>query len=99
MRPRVFTFIPLDDERQGITRWRENSIWPKLEPMKNAVGYGILALGIVLLIFGFNESKSFSSDVSKFFTGNPTDHSMWLILGGAVAVVAGLILAVRSRTT
>jgi len=65
--------------------------------MNNVVGFAILALGIVLLIFGFNESQSFSSDVSRFFTGNPTDRSMWMIVGGSVAVIAGLFLAVSGR--
>jgi hypothetical protein len=58
------------------------------------VGLSILALGIVLLIFGFNESQSFSSDVSRFFTGNPTDRSVWMLIGGIVAVIAGLFLAI-----
>jgi len=39
--------------------------------MNNIAGLAILALGVVLLIFGFNESNSFSSDVSRTFTGNP----------------------------
>jgi multisubunit Na+/H+ antiporter MnhB subunit len=62
--------------------------------MNNIVGLAVFALGIVLLIFGFNESRSFSSDVSRFFTGNPTDRSMWMIVGGIVTAVAGLFLAV-----
>jgi multisubunit Na+/H+ antiporter MnhB subunit len=62
--------------------------------MNSIVGLAILALGVVLLIFGFNESHSFSSDVSRAFTGNPTDRSMWMIVGGIVAVVAGLFLAI-----
>jgi hypothetical protein len=66
--------------------------------MNNIVGLGLFALGAVLLIFGFNESHSFGSDVSRFFTGNPTDRSMWLIVGGAVGVVVGLVLAVRGRS-
>ncbi len=61
--------------------------------MNNLVGLAIFALGIVLLIFGFNESHSFSSDVSRVFTGNPTDKSMWLIIGGAAAVIVGLVVA------
>ena len=61
--------------------------------MKNIVGLAILALGIVLLIFGFNESQSFSSDFSRFFTGKPTNHSMWLIAGGVVSVITGLLVA------
>jgi multisubunit Na+/H+ antiporter MnhB subunit len=63
--------------------------------MNNIVGLAIFALGVVLLIFGFNESHSFSSDVSRFFTGNPSDRSIWMIIGGALAVVAGLVLAIR----
>jgi hypothetical protein len=63
--------------------------------MNNLLGLALFALGVVLLVFGFNESQSFTSDVSRFFTGNPTDRSMWLIAGGGVGVVAGLILAVR----
>lgn len=65
--------------------------------MNNIVGMAILALGIVLLIFGFNESHSFSSNVSKTFTGNPTDRSMWLIIGGAVAVIAGIGVSLMGR--
>jgi LPXTG-motif cell wall-anchored protein len=65
--------------------------------MNNIAGLAVLALGIVLLIFGFNESHSFSSDVSKTFTGNPTNHSMWLIVGGAVAVIAGIGLSLTGR--
>ncbi len=61
------------------------------------VGVAILALGVVLLIFGFNESHSFASDVSKTFTGNPTNHSMWLIIGGAIAVVAGIAVSLTGR--
>jgi multisubunit Na+/H+ antiporter MnhB subunit len=67
--------------------------------MNNIVGLAILALGIILLIFGFNESHSFGSDVSRFFTGNPTDRSMWMIAGGAIAVIAGLVLAFVGRRT
>ena len=63
--------------------------------MNNVIGLAIFALGVVLLIFGFNESQSFGSEVSRVFTGNPTDRSMWMIIGGAVAVVSGLFLSIR----
>ncbi len=67
--------------------------------MRNVVGLAVFALGIVLLILGFNESHSFSSDVSRFFTGNPTDRSIWLLIGGALSVVGGLLLALRATKT
>lgn len=63
--------------------------------MNNIVGLAVFAVGIVLLIFGFNASHSFGSDVSRFFTGNPTDKSMWLLIGGAAAVIVGLFVAIR----
>ena len=65
--------------------------------MNNILGLAVLAIGVVLLIFGFNEAHSFSSDISRTFTGNPTDRSMWLIIGGAVAVVVGFVLALTGR--
>jgi hypothetical protein len=65
--------------------------------MNNIIGIAILALGIVLLIFGFNESHSFSSSVSRTFTGNPTDRSMYLIIGGAIACVVGIALSLMGR--
>jgi hypothetical protein len=64
--------------------------------MNNIVGLAIFALGVVLLIFGINESRSLSSDLSRFFTGNPNDRSIWLIIGGAAAVIAGLFLTLRA---
>ena len=66
-----------------------------LETMNNIVGLALFAVGIVLLIFGLNASHSFSSDVSRVFTGNPTDKSIWLLVGGAAAVIVGLVIAVR----
>ena len=65
--------------------------------MNNIVGLAILALGVVLLVFGYNESHSLGSDISRTFTGNPTDRSMWLIISGAVAVIAGIAVALTGR--
>lgn len=65
--------------------------------MNNITGLAVFALGIVLLIFGFNESQSFASEVSRVFASNPSDRSLWMIVGGGVAVIGGLILAIRSR--
>ena len=63
--------------------------------MSKGIGMALVAVGIVLTIFGLNAVDSFSSDVSRFFTGNPTDKSMWLLLGGIAAVVLGAIMSFR----
>jgi hypothetical protein len=33
--------------------------------------------------------------VSRFFSGNPTDKAIWLLIGGAAAVIIGLFVAIR----
>ena len=54
------------------------------------ISLAILAVGIVLVIYGVAASESFSSDVSRFFTGSPTDRTIWLMIGGVVAIIVGL---------
>jgi hypothetical protein len=63
--------------------------------MNKAFALALLVGGIILIIFGVNESNSFGSDVNRLFTGNPTDKSMWMLVGGAVAAVAGLTMTLR----
>ena len=65
----------------------------KIRSMNRPIGIALLVAGIVLIIFGINASQSFSSDVSRFFTGNPTDKSMWFLIGGILAAVVGLFLS------
>jgi len=63
--------------------------------MNKAVSIALLAGGIVLIVIGVNAMKSFSSDVSRFFTGSPTDKAVWMLIGGIVATVIGLVGAMR----
>jgi hypothetical protein len=63
--------------------------------MNKGIGLALLAIGIVLLIFGINASDSFGSDVSRFFTGAPTDKSIWLLIGGVVAATVGAVSMLR----
>ncbi len=67
--------------------------------MNRALGIALLGGGIVLSIFGINASDSFSSDVSRFFNGTPTDKSLWLLISGIVLSVAGLVLSLRRSRT
>lgn len=60
---------------------------------RRAIGIALLVGGAVLLFFGLNASQSFASDVSEAFTGSPTDRSMWMLVSGSVAVVAGGLMA------
>ena len=55
------------------------------------VSIAMLIGGIALIVFGVSASNSLSSDVSRFFTGSPTDKAIWLLVGGAAASVAGAV--------
>lgn len=57
--------------------------------MDKNLGLGLLIVGVVLLIFGFMSAESLSSDFSNFFTGSPTEKSIWLLIGGLVFTVWG----------
>lgn len=61
--------------------------------MNRTLGIVLLVVGAVLLTLGYNASQSLSSDVSELFRGRPNDESIWFLVAGAGAVVAGLVLA------
>ena len=63
--------------------------------MNKIVSLALLVGGVVLIIIGVNATNSFSSDVSRFFTGSPTDKAIWMLIGGIVAAVAGLAMTLR----
>ncbi len=63
--------------------------------MNKIFSIALLVGGVILMIIGINATNSFSSDVSKFFTGSPTDKAVWMLIGGIVAVIAGLAGTMR----
>src|SRR5882724_13193510 len=58
--------------------------------MNRIIFLALLVGGVVLIIVGINATNSFSSDVSRFFTGSPTDKAVWMLIGGILAAVIGL---------
>jgi hypothetical protein len=65
--------------------------------MNKTISLAILAGGIVLVTYGVAASKSFSSDISRFFTGSPTDKTIWMLVGGIVAIIIGLAGLLRGQ--
>ena len=57
--------------------------------MNKPISLVLLVVGISLLIYGVSASDSLGSDFSRFFTGNPTDKTIWLLIGGLVAAAVG----------
>lgn len=64
--------------------------------MNKILSLAILIGGIALMIVGINATNSFSSDVSRFFTGSPTDKAVWMLIGGIVAALIGFTTLMRN---
>ena len=58
--------------------------------MNRGISLALLIVGIVLVIWGITALDSFSSDLSRFFTGSPTNKTIWLMIGGIVMAIVGL---------
>jgi uncharacterized membrane protein HdeD (DUF308 family) len=69
---------------------KENSM-----SQSNIIGLVVLALGGVLLFFAWRASNAPVEQLSEALTGRYTDNTMWYMIGGVVAVVAGIALLVR----
>jgi hypothetical protein len=68
--------------------------------MQRMIGIALLVVGVVLIVFGMNASASLGSRLSEFFTGAPSDRTIWLLVVGVVAAIVGLgLLLVGRRST
>jgi len=63
--------------------------------MNKLISLAFLVGGIVLIIYGVNATNSFTSDVSRFFTGSPTNKAVWMLIGGSIAAIIGLTGTLR----
>lgn len=63
--------------------------------MNKAVSIALIIGGIVLIVLGVQAMDSFGSDVSRFFTGSPTDKAVWMLIGGIVAASVGFFGTAR----
>ena len=57
------------------------------------IGLVLIAVGVVLLVFGYNASQSVGERLVEGFTGRFTDQTMWFIIGGIAAIVGGAALS------
>ena len=57
--------------------------------MNKPISLALLVGGIILIVYGISASDSVGSGISRFFTGSPTDKTLWLLIGGAVAAIVG----------
>jgi hypothetical protein len=58
--------------------------------MYKGLAAGLLIIGVILIIYGVNASNSFDSDLARFFTGSPTNKTIWFLIGGVASSSVGL---------
>jgi len=59
--------------------------------MKKVVSLALLAGGSRLTIFGVGAYAGARSNISRRFPGSPTDKAKWMLIGGVVVTVIGLV--------
>jgi heme/copper-type cytochrome/quinol oxidase subunit 2 len=58
-------------------------------PSKQLLGLILLVVGAILLYFGWQSTQSVGDQLTEAMTGRFTDETMWLLIGGAIALVVG----------
>ncbi len=64
---------------------------------RRITGVVLLVVGVILLYFGWQATETFGEQVRETITGDYSDRTMWYLVGGAAAVVGGLLLALFGR--
>ncbi len=68
--------------------------------MNPILSLALLIVGVALVVFGLMAADSLASSFSRFFTGEPTDRAIWLLISGAVLIaISGFGLFRRGRSS
>jgi hypothetical protein len=67
--------------------------------MTKILSLALLIGGLVAVVYGVGASESVGSDFSRFFTGSPTDKTLWLLIGGIVAAGVGVSGLTRGKSS
>jgi len=63
-------------------------------PIPRIIGILLIVAGVLLLVFGLQATDSIGEKLSNGFTGKYTRETMAMIVSGAVAAVAGVLLTI-----
>lgn len=61
------------------------------------IGIVLIVVGVLLLYFGYQASQSMGEQLAETVTGRFSDETMWYIIGGIAAIVAGAFLALFKK--
>ncbi|MDH5408379.1 MAG: DUF3185 family protein [Gammaproteobacteria bacterium] len=55
------------------------------------ISLALIIAGVYLIIWGYNESRSLGSHVTRFFSGNATQETMIYYISGTVCLILGVL--------
>jgi hypothetical protein len=61
------------------------------------IGIVALAVGAVLLYFGYNASQAPIDQISNTLTGRYTDNTMWYVIAGVAMIATGIAVTLFGR--
>lgn len=61
----------------------------KKNAMNQLTGLALLAVGGVLIFWGYNESESLESHLTRLLSGNPTQNTLYYYIGGGICILLG----------
>lgn len=63
--------------------------------LNKVTGVILLVVGSLLILWGYNESESLGSHLTRLYSGNPTQNTLFYYLGGGVCLLLGAINLLR----
>ncbi|MCO5167459.1 MAG: DUF3185 family protein [Planctomycetes bacterium] len=66
-------------------------------PSNRILGILLLVVGVVLLGLAYQQSQGLLDQAKHFFTGEFRDGTMWMMVGGGVATVLGIVTLAMPR--
>ena len=59
--------------------------------MNHLSGIALLVVGSLLIFWGYNESQSLGSHLTRLYSGNPSQNTLYYYIGGGVCILLGAI--------
>ena len=59
------------------------------------IGFILLAVGAILIFWGFNEAGSIDGKIGSALSGSPSDRVLMFYIGGAVCGLVGCFMAFK----
>ena len=67
----------------------------KKKYMNHLSGIALLIVGGLLIFWGYNESQSLGSHLTRLYSGNPSQNTLYYYIGGGVCVILGAFNLLR----